>query len=326
MKDLVSIIVPVYNLENYIERCVESLINQTYTNIEIILVVDGSRDRSDEICDGFAEKDSRIKVIHKENGGLSSARNCGIDNAGGEYIMFVDGDDFISETMVEKLKNALSENDADMSVCSFKNIYEDGTAVKEMDDDNPITDSVMSAEDVYRALLKKGNWYYIVTWNKLYKKEIWDGVRYPVGKIHEDEFVIGDIVSKTNRIVTISDKLYMYIQRKGSITNKEYSVKRLDVFDAIVHRVNMYLENGIADDVIVLQTIAAIKQLYDAYRKTGKDAEFAERFSQIHNDFKKLLKSVLKRNMSISQKAFFVMNLISPRMSYKICKIAGMEE
>ena len=124
MKELVSIIVPVYNLEKYIEKCVRSLLQQTYTNVEIILVDDGSRDESGEICDRLASEDSRIKVIHKENGGLSSARNCGIENATGEYIMFVDGDDFISELMVEKLYVALKDNCADISVCCFKNIYE----------------------------------------------------------------------------------------------------------------------------------------------------------------------------------------------------------
>lgn len=326
MNKLVSIIVPVYNLENYIEKCIESLSNQTYGKIEIILVNDGSSDKCGEICEKWAEKDNRVKVIHKENGGLSSARNCGIDNATGEYIMFVDGDDFISETMVEKLYSSLTENDADMSVCSFRNIYEDGTPVCEMDNDNPITDAVMTAEDMYRALLKKGNWYYIVTWNKLYKREIWDDIRYPLGKIHEDEFVIGDIVSKTKRIATVSDRLYMYIQRRGSITNKGYTVKRLDVFDALIHRVEMYLDSNIADDITVLQTIAVLKQLYESYRKTGKDGEFSERYRQIHKDIKKLLKKVLKKKMSLPQRGFLTVNLISTVLSYKICKLACMEE
>lgn len=239
MHELISVIVPVYNVEKYLEKCVQSICQQTYQNLEIILVNDGSPDQCGLLCDELAKKDSRIKVIHKVNGGLSDARNAGIDKASGKYIMFIDSDDYINIRMIEKLHHCLTENSADMSICQFKYVYEnDIVDIHEALEDGEV--HVFDAPEHIENLFNERNLQTVVAWNKLYKKELWDRLRYPKGKIHEDEFVIHHLLNLCSKVVYLDMKLHYYLQRSSSIMGISYSLKRLQGVEALLERVHFY--------------------------------------------------------------------------------------
>lgn len=232
--ELISIIVPVYNVELYLEECIGSILKQTYENIEILLIDDGSTDNSPQICDSYAKKDTRIKVIHKENGGQALARNVGIKNAQGSYYMFIDSDDYIDAYMVEKLYKALKQSDSDMAMCNIKYIYENIPETQL--DVSPIKDEVLSSEEAINKLFSEKYWYYIGACNKLHKRKLWDNFEFPEGYIHEDEAVIHRIFKKCKRIVTISDELYYYRQVLGSTTHSGRNEKSLDKYVALSDR------------------------------------------------------------------------------------------
>lgn len=235
MGDKISVIVPIYKVEDYLHRCVDSIINQTYTNLEIILVDDGSPDNCPMICDEYAEKDSRIRVVHKKNGGLSDARNAGLAIATGEYIMFIDSDDFVDIEMMESMMKNMVDNNVDMVVCNIKYVYEDREVVKYNQ-----SDRILDRYEAMEEYLKDGI-VQAVAWNKLYKKSLINDMRYKVGKTNEDEFFTYKVVDKTNKIYYNSKPFYNYIQRDSSIMGK-YSIKRLDGVEASYERLNFIKE------------------------------------------------------------------------------------
>lgn len=208
---LISVIIPVYNVEKYLRKCIDSVINQTYKNIEIILVSDTSPDNCEKICDDYAADDLRIKVIHKEKNGLSAARNAGIDIASGKYIGFVDSDDYIAADMYELLYKNIIKEDADMSACGFYDCFE-GEIPKKNKPKYLVADR---EEAVHEALVGDIR---VNAWNKLYKSEIFDDIRYPVGKIAEDAFIIIDILMKCQKVVYTSEQKYYYCRREGSLS------------------------------------------------------------------------------------------------------------
>ncbi len=215
MEDKISIIIPVYNVEKYIKKCVDSIINQTYKNLEIILVDDGSSDNSGKICDEYKKRDYRIKVIHKENGGLSDARNKGVEIATGKYIGFVDSDDYIEENMYNILLNELKVNNADVSICSYKKIREDYYKV----DCKQSCEKIIKILDNIKAieLLLSDTYIDNYAWNKLYKKELFNNIKYPYGKKMEDLGTTYKIFSKAKKIVYTNYIGYFYLQRNSSI-------------------------------------------------------------------------------------------------------------
>ena len=206
--ETVSIIVPVYNTARYLAECVESIRCQSYENLEILLIDDGSTDESGTICEEFSGLDRRIRVIHQENRGLSAARNRGLDTASGQYICFVDSDDAIGETMVEDLRNTLKWSKADMALC---NILRNGGAT-------PMPPEVLGPESYLEKLLEPEAWYYITMPNRLCRRELWDGLRFPEGYLHEDEAVIYPLAARCRRIAIRAEALYFYRTRPDSIT------------------------------------------------------------------------------------------------------------
>ncbi len=230
MNKLVSVIVPIYNVEAYLEKCITSIINQTYTNIEIILINDGSTDTSLKICQEYQKLDNRIIILNKNNEGLSAARNDGIAKSKGKYICFIDGDDYISPNYIEKLYNDLTKHKADISVCNFYYENYQGSLTKKKECQNQIYTSTEALKDIF--LIQKN--LEIMVWNKLYKKELFtkNNITFPKSMIHEDNFVTYKLFAKSKRISLINDKLYYYVQRNNSITNT-YSKKRLDVLKSI---------------------------------------------------------------------------------------------
>jgi glycosyltransferase involved in cell wall biosynthesis len=226
--NLISVIVPIYNVEAYLERCIDSIINQTYVNLEIILVDDGSSDLCGELCDAYAKQDNRIIVIHQENQGLSGARNSALDVMSGEYVTFVDSDDYISLTYIEVLQNALSESKADMSVGIF--IYDRDS---ELISDIPKQDlSVMNTEAFIREMLyyKKQH----TACGKLMRSILFSNIRFPLGKLYEDVFTIYKVSDKCER-VAICDARYYYFMRRGSIQNQSFSLSQMDAVEAALY-------------------------------------------------------------------------------------------
>lgn len=214
---IVSIIVPVYNVEQYLPRCIESLQKQTEEKIEIILVDDGSSDHSGEICDVYAAKDSSIKVIHKENGGLSDARNCGLDVSIGEYIAFVDADDYVDCEYVDKMKKEMLEKNCDIVQCGYKRVYKDGSTKK-----FGAGAKINSGKEIQGYLYEPGKSEpYVIACNKLYRRKCFDSIRFPFGRIHEDYATTYKIFYEAAIISTIEDSLYYYVMRSGSIMQTE---------------------------------------------------------------------------------------------------------
>lgn len=236
MQPKISIIVPVYNVEKYLIRCLDSIVNQTYKNLEIILVDDGSTDRCSEICDTYAGKDKRINVIHKENGGLSDARNRGIEIATGEYLAFVDSDDYIAANMYAVLLERMLNDGSDMAVCNFLYVDEQEKLLEESNCDIPIINECIETRAAIHKLTEAKSWYYVVAWNKLYRKEIFRRLRYPKGKYHEDEFVIHHIIQNCRLISCVKDPMYYYVQRDKSITSQSFNLGRMDIADALIDR------------------------------------------------------------------------------------------
>lgn len=222
---LISVIVPVYNVELYLNECISSLINQTYQNLEIIIVDDGSTDKSGSICDSF--KDSRIKVYHKQNGGLSDARNYGLKFATGDYILFVDSDDFLDLNMINVLvENAIS-NIVDISICGYSKYYDSNKIIKcQNETDNFKIEDLKRIEYLYDF-----NHYGVGVWNKLFKRELLENIKFPVGKVSEDYFVMYKIFYKAKSVFYTSKSLYFYRQRQNSITKSRKT--KFDVLEAL---------------------------------------------------------------------------------------------
>lgn len=246
----ISIIVPVYNVEKYLERCVKSILNQTYKDLEIILVNDGSTDLSGAICDRFALIDQRIHVIHKSNGGLSDARNVGLENAKGEYISFIDSDDFIHVGFCEALLSLAIEHNADIVQCEFQKVYE--SELGEFDKKTHCslkTEEIISVNNIgaLKNLFNENYLNTVVVWNKLYKRDLFNNVRFPKGKIHEDEFTTYKVLYNSLKIVITLKKMYFYLQRSDSIMGQKFNVNRLDVIEAYSNQLDFYHDKGLVD-------------------------------------------------------------------------------
>lgn len=228
VEKLISVIIPVYNVETYLEQCIRSVVGQTYQSLEIILVDDGSPDRCGAICDEWRKKDERIKVIHKSNGGLSDARNYGLDIAQGTYIVFIDSDDLVDLTMIERLYVASQKQEADIVECNYS-CFTDILPEKETRETDSTT--VYTSEEALSLLLDESVFKYTV-WNKLYQRGIFDTLRFEVGKLHEDIFFTYQAFGTSKRIIKIDDCLYYYRQRSGSIMGSDFSIRNLDSMEA----------------------------------------------------------------------------------------------
>ena len=241
MNGKVSVIVPVYNTEKYLKECIESILDMPYPELEVILVDDGSTDSSGSICDEYTNKDARVKVIHKLNGGLSSARNAGLDASNGEYVCFIDSDDTVKKEFAGKLVGSLNDNaSADFALCDFEDprrpeLTEKFRDIKE-------TAFFLGKED-YKELLSdhKSKEYVdaVIVCNKLFKKEMFRNLKFCDGRWHEDEFIANEILKRMTMCVFIPEKLYIYRVNEEGITgkNRRSDVRHLDVFDAYTERI-----------------------------------------------------------------------------------------
>lgn len=281
MQQLVSIIVPIYKVEQYLEKCIENLINQTYKNVEIILVDDGSPDNCPLICDEFAQKDSRIVVLHKTNGGLSDARNAGLKIAKGEWIVFIDSDDFVHLQMIEILMDTATKYEADLAWCSIKETDENGYAdnikiegdeqLEVLNDNNTVVMTNSEAEEKFFSMAMKQE--ALVAWNKLYHRSLFteDGepIWYPIGKIFEDGYTTYRLIYQAKKVVAARLPLYYYRQRGGSIMNQNSFKTYEPALDAGELRIKFYLKNN--EDELVKKEINLNMYLCIQFYEKTKD-------------------------------------------------------
>lgn len=229
----ISVIIPVYNAEHYLDFCIESIVMQTCKNLEILIIDDGSTDNSPALCDQWAQKDTRIRVIHKLNGGQSDARNVGIDNATGEYLLFVDADDYIEDRMCEALRESIERNQADVVICGFCWEYKNFCEKHSLN----LTDGfVVDRDEILELWAKMDSANFVMPVNKLYKKRIFftsEHIRYPVGRIHEDEAICYRVLYAAEKIAFSNECFYHYVYRKGSTTSTFNEKNYNDFFSAI---------------------------------------------------------------------------------------------
>lgn len=320
---MVSIIVPIYKVEAYLEKCIKSIQNQTYTDLEIILVEDGSPDGCGAICDKYAKEDKRIRVIHKENGGLSDARNKGLDIAAGEYIAFVDSDDYIHPKMIEILMYHLQKAGADLAVCGFRQVEENEEVTFP---EYSIAEAVKSAGAVGAAEIFTGetvmnnlqhkNLLTVVAWNKLYKAELFKERRYPAGKIHEDEFIIHHILHRCKKTVYIKNELYYYLQRAGSIMGEIKYASVSDGWEAYRERLAFMQENQYAEMVLftklhMLHYICKFYQnLENRPEAEGLLSEWRNRFAELYEE------KEVQENLAEEQARYYKYFVIRPQLYY----------
>lgn len=279
----VSIIVPIYNVGQYLTKCIESLINQTLEDIEIILVDDGATDNSTEICDEYALRDNRIKVIHKQNGGLSDARNTGIDVAKGEYLAFLDSDDWIEPNFYEYLYNVIQREQADIVQCDYIEAYNEDIVIQF---NECIKENMYTGVEALTLLYGPEYIRTVIACSKIYKKELFVGIRFPKGKIHEDEFTTYKLLHKASKVVDSNVKMYYYRQREGSIMAQGFNEKRLHVVEAWKERINYFNQ----------YTLEELAQRTESNLCRMLKALYAQAKQSNSNNKKKILKS-LKKDM-----------------------------
>lgn len=312
---LVSVIVPIYKVEAYLEKCIQSIQNQTYRNLEIILVDDGSPDQCGKICDRYKERDERIRVIHKENGGLSDARNFGIDAATGEYILFVDSDDYIHPRMVEILLKKLEDSGADIAVCDFRQVDEKEIVVDDAEVCEASVSESFSGQEIMNNLQYR-NLLTVVAWNKLYKSDLFVQLRYPKGKIHEDEFLIHRLLHLCQKTVYISNKLYYYVRREGSIMDGIRVFGVMNGWQAYEDRLSFLAANGY--DQMTLwtkqQMLHYICKIYEKLQGNPEATDFLKtlitRFREIYGE------PELQQTLSEPQQRLYKYFAIRPQLYY----------
>lgn len=317
---LISLIVPIYNVEKYLDRCVKSLVSQTYENIEIILVEDGSPDKCSQICDLWKEKDRRIKVIHKENGGLSDARNTGIKVAKGEYMLFVDSDDWVSPDYVLVLYQAMLSTNADICECEvLKTNGENLGRILEKK-----WQPVCYGTELALKLLIKDSVFHQYVWNKIYRVACVKDIFFIQGKINEDEFWTYRVFGNANRIAKIDKKMYYYFQRNDSIMGENYNFKHLDALEAKIER-QQYIERNfpalsLEARIDLIQSCIYSGQMILAYM-IGEERNMA--MKRAYNYLKKATKNVdyLFERISFKQNVW----LILARTNFMLtCKVRNI--
>lgn len=299
MDKLISIIIPVYNVENYLKDCIESILKQSYTNFEMWLIDDGSTDNSSYICEEYAKQDERIKVIHKTNGGLSSARNIGLDNAQGEYVAFIDSDDSINNEFLKELYNLCENENCDIAQCDF--LYTAENSIKLKEQNTALIKFMTGEEAVMKCCDPLIGVKFNVAWNKLYKRKLFCGVRYPDGKIHEDEFTTYKLFNRANRVAVIDKYLYWYLQRNDSIMGRKFDERRLVRLEAYKERLNFLKEKKL-DDIYYKFLVLYYRSIWEYHNDVKKYIPNNEELLlKIEIEAKKVSKEIL----TIPDKSFF---------------------
>lgn len=310
----ISIIVPIYNVEKYLPKCIDSILTQTFTNFELILVDDGSKDKSGEICDGYAKEDIRIKVIHQKNGGVSAARNSGVEYASGNFVGFVDPDDYIDKNMYKNMHELCKNNNSDIAVCKLGREVEGKLINKNNGVDELVRkfDNVKAMEELFKGVL-----YRFSLCNKLFHKSCFNNVKFPEGRIHEDLSTTYKLFANAKSVVYTSYIGYIYVKRKESILTSKYNEKRLQAFIGWDEILKFISENYITikEQVVATFTYWCIDNVYYITNQLNSSIEIKKYLKAISMYTKKYY-SDIKVNKILSRRYKFKIKLLN--INYKI--------
>ena len=309
---LISVIVPVYNVEKYLKKCVDSITSQTYKNLEIFLVDDGSTDSSGQICNEFEKNDARIKVIHKKNGGLSDARNAGLDRAKGRDYAFIDSDDYIQDNTIEIMLNAIKKNKSEIAVCNMIRFLEEGETVQFY---CPTDHEVLyQGNQRYKTLNQPS------VCNKLFEAKLFEGIRFPKGKYYEDTFVYHEVLYRANNIVLTGTDSYWYLSREDSIVGQpQYTERYFDFIEAVYKRADFLLKHDVQPYAkeACLSLYAAIANAESNIEENTKTIEkFSIARKQYTLAYNELMKT--KNQIGIKQKLRLMLLKYFPKLHVKI--------
>jgi len=315
MSDLISVIIPVYNVELYLKKCLDSVISQTYRNIEIILVDDGSTDTSGIICDEYAGKDRRIKVIHKQNGGLSDARNVGLNCCTGRYVTFIDSDDFVAHDYIENLYVIMTTTESDVAICRDTEFYSDQEPSSLVQGKAKIItfNNIQALKQLYGKYAKEMT----TVWGKLYKIWLFSDIKFPVGRVHEDLYVDYKLWYKSSRLALTTKKLYFYRKRTGSITSEKFNYRyRLDYMEALSERMDFFKCTGLRSlaDRTYISLLSYALESYILAQKVHKEHEklFLEKLNEVYGLVKDSSHPFLRFVTKIA--------LVNPKFVYSLIK------
>ncbi len=305
----ISVICPIYNVEKYLSRCIDSVLGQTFTNFELILVDDGSSDGCPTICDEYAKKDHRISVIHQKNGGSSSARNAGLNLAGGGYIVFIDSDDYIHPEYLKNLFLAITESKSDMAYCLFKRVYE------ETESNFAVMPCVYKNKTMCDLLQE---WHYVeinVVWNKIYKRSLFENprLRFPNGIINEDEYLKPDLFEKIKSVSFVPQELYFYQQRKNSIQREGFTPKRLNKILAIQRNIQYFQKHNLKQELQEEYEYFCLYYFRYVFQAMHEAVDIdLRRYKQIYNSvFPKLMKS---KAFTMKYKYMLLLYFLTPKL------------
>lgn len=300
---LISVIVAVYNMEKYLERCIDSILLQTYSNIEVILVDDGSRDASANMCDEYAKQDSRVKVVHKENGGVSSAKNLGLELATGEFVIFVDSDDWIELEMIEKLYSACRDNSADIACCGRYNVYGVSKKVGLCPD---LSDVVSNKDFVLKIFCAKE--CDVSFADKLVKRMLFKDLRFPLNEIHEEEHIIYEVIGRTEKVALVNEPLYNYFHRENSLSTAVFSEKRLVLLKRL-ERLMQFVENNMTEIKKQAEIYCAQKKIAMLLAICMSSKDTKKKFKTIAKTLKKELNAQKRLLSSTNRKKLILVDL-----------------
>lgn len=313
MEELVSVIVPVYNAEVYLRKCIESIINQTYEKLEVILVDDGSTDNSGKICDEYSLKDNRIRVIHKSNKGLSDTRNKGIEIAQGEYLSFVDSDDYIDRDMIRYIVENMEQNKCDIGICGWFLEREKDISICKFE----CSKMIINSEKCIEYLLSNNSFDNFMC-NKIFKKKLFKNIRFPVGKKLEDLSVLYKIISEAESIYIESKPLYYYVLHDNSITSNLYNQIDESVFDEYIIRKDNLLKMypNLKDKILSNYFTACRSNLIISIKSNKRDAGFEkERIKDMKENWKYIWKD---KSIKLRSKISFTLSTINPYLFFKL--------
>ena len=296
--EMINVVVPVYKAEEYLRRCVDSILVQTYRDFELILVDDGSPDRCGQICDEYATRDDRIKVIHQENGGVAAARNAGLDVARGEYFAFVDSDDYCHPEMLEVLYDRIVQYSADVAVSGFKRVDPNGNEI-DFKPYLPEIEEVINGTDALKRLIMEDSLRSVV-WNKLYKRNIFKSLRFPVGKLYEDGFITPRLLYQCDRIVLVPQYLYFYVANPTSLTKRPRTVQHFDLVESRFLRMKFLQEVGFPKEYVERAAQTAVCLYWQCLRDIGVN-NISKGEKRRFNDVKKTVR-VCYRNQGVKVK------------------------
>lgn len=317
-KELISVIIPIYNVMNYLSYCIDSVIAQDYSNIEIILVNDGSTDKSLEICNYYKEKDNRIIVVDKKNGGLSDARNAGLEIARGKYVVFIDGDDFVSDNFVSYLYNLMVSNNADISSCKFKTVYNYDKIMHIKNEFNVI----LTPKESLSAMVNYDDCFLPNVCNKMFDIKLFDNVRFPTGKIYEDMIPLAKLIINSTKVVKGSEENYYYYQRAESISNRNFSLKEIDHINLSKELIEVIKIKY--DELIPEFTCFYLLNAMDVCNKMIRSKKYIQNIiCDVQNDIEKNKFIIKKSNLKLIKKMqlfLFKKNFKFYSLIYKIIK------